>query len=128
MKKRIFLLSTMLISIISFSQEIFNSKYTQICEFNYKLDDYEILEEVWMDVKLTAYEDYCIILSEGEEEEKMWWEVSEEESDGNFIVFYTEDQEDKIIFDGDEEQILIFFEYNGRKDRYDALVILSKIE
>ena len=127
MKKRIFLLSTMLISIITFSQEIFNSKYMEVCEFNYKLDDYEIVQEVWMDVELTAYEDYCIILAEGEEE-KMWWEVSEEESDGDFIVFYTEDQEDKIVFDGDEERILMFFEYNGRKDRYDGLVILSKIE
>ena len=125
--KKILLLLIMGVSLLTFSQNaIFHSKYMEMCKFNYEKDDYVIDEEMWIDVELTAYEEYCILLVEGEEK-KMWWEFNIDESDDDFYIYYTENHTDKIVFDDSQEEIYIFFEYNSRKEEYEELIILSKI-
>ena len=125
--KKLFLLLLMFLSILTFSQNIVTAKYMEMLEFNYQADDYEIIEERWADVRLEVSEDYFILNVEGETT-KFWWEFDEKESNKDMYVFYTENEEEKMVFDDTEEEIGIFFEYNKRTDRYEGLIILSKIE
>ena len=125
--KKLFLLLLMFLSILTFSQNIVTAKYMEMLEFNYQADDYEIIEERWADVRLEVSEDYFILNVEGETT-KFWWEFDEKECNKDMYVFYTENEEEKMVFDDTEEEIGIFFEYNKRTDRYEGLIILSKIE
>ena len=127
MKKIVILFTLICLSFYSFSQNfILLSKYTEICSFNYIKDDYIVNEEMWTDTKITAYDDYCII-TEVDDETKVFWEINVDETNDEYVVYYTEANSGKIIFDITNEQILIFYNYNKSKDRYEDLFILSKV-
>ena len=126
--KRLLVLLMLGIGISSFSQNIvFNSKYFEMCEFNYEIDEYEITGSDWGNVRLEAFEEYFIIKWE-DESEKVWWEFNEEESSEDVLMYYTQDEEEKLVFDGSEDEIYMYGKYNNRTDRYEELIILSKIE
>ena len=79
---------------------------------------------MWTDTKITAYDDYCII-KEVDDETKFFGNAFK--TNDEYVVYYTEANSGKIIFDITNEQILIFYNYNKSKDRYEDLFILSKV-
>lgn len=128
----------MCLSITSFSQNtVFLAKYMEFYAYDYNEDDYLPMEEyevgLWVDIRLEAWDDYLITETEpygggSPEIRKFWWEFDEEESDEDFYTFYTEDDEYKIVFDLNEEEIMMFSTFNEKENRYEELILISKIE
>ena len=131
MKKIILILSLIFISFSSHSQEaILLAKYQLECSLNYSEDVYnKDCSEGWYDCKITVYEDYGIFEEDGKEI-KIFWQLDLEASTEEMIVFWAEDNEAKIVFFSNNDEVSkieMYVNYNETFDRYEDFFRLTKI-
>ena len=129
MKKFILFFLIILFSISAYSQvdynKIIKSKYVDFFNFDYSTGDYTATESDWLDVTLDPFEDYYLV-DINNEQTKIWWEYEENDTElGD--VYYTKDDR-KIIFNYKKQEIYFYFSYNEDKNRYEDIMVVSKLE
>tara|TARA_B100000767_G_C19414550_1_gene389363 strand:+ start:84 stop:485 length:402 start_codon:yes stop_codon:yes gene_type:complete len=129
MKKFFLFFLIILFSISAYSQvdynKIIKSKYVDFFNFDYSTGDYTATESDWLDVTLDPFEDYYLV-DINNEQTKIWWEYEENDTElGD--VYYTKDDR-KIIFNYKKQEIYFYFSYNEDKNRYEDIMVVSKLE
>ena len=129
MKKLILLSLLCVFSLSSYSQvdynKIIESKYVNFFKYDYSIEDYTAIESDWLDVTLDPFEDYYLV-DINNEQSKIWWEYEENDTKLGDI-YYTKDGR-KIIFNYEEQEIYFYFSYNEDKNRYEDIMVISKLE
>ena len=129
MKKFFLFFLIILFSISAYSQvdynKIIKSKYVDFFNFDYSKGEYTATESDWLDVTLDPFEDYYLV-DINNEQTKIWWEYEENDTElGD--VYYTKDDR-KIIFNYEKQEIYFYFTYNEDKNRYEDIMVVSKLE
>jgi len=129
MKKLILLSLLCVFSLSSYSQvdynKIIESKYVNFFKYDYSIEDYTAIESDWLDVTLDPFEDYYLV-DINNEQSKIWWEYEENDTKLGDI-YYTKDGR-KIIFNYEEQEIYFYYSYNEHKNRYEDIMVISKLE
>ena len=129
MKKLILLSLLCVFSLSSYSQvdynKIIESKYVDFFKYDYSIEDYTAIESDWLDVTLDPFEDYYLV-DINNEQSKIWWEYEENDTKLGDI-YYTKDGR-KIIFNYEEQEIYFYYSYNEHKNRYEDIMVISKLE
>ena len=129
MKKLILLSLLCVFSLSSYSQvdynKIIESKYVDFFKYDYSIEDYTAIESDWLDVTLDPFEDYYLV-DINNEQSKIWWEYEENDTKLGDI-YYTKDGR-KIIFNYEEQEIYFYYSYNEDKNRYEDIMVISKLE
>jgi len=129
MKKLILLSLLCVFSLSSYSQvdynKIIESKYVDFFKYDYSRGDYTAIESDWLDVTLDPFEDYYLV-DINNEQSKIWWEYEENDTKLGDI-YYTKDGR-KIIFNYEEQEIYFYYSYNEDKNRYEDIMVISKLE
>jgi hypothetical protein len=74
---------------------------------------------------LDPFEDYYLV-DINNEQSKIWWEYEANDSKlGD--VYYTQDDR-KIIFNYTDQEIYFYYSYNKDKNRYEDIMVVSKLE
>ena len=126
--KNILIVLGMFISTLSFSQvedATFTTRYTTFYEYNTYSDEFEKVNEGWMNAYLTCTKDYYYFQIEDGDGGKVFWEYDDANEYG-WDVYFTEDDR-KIVFNYDEQLIIFYYEYNKYKELYTKYMVLTKI-
>ena len=131
MKKTILFLLTILFCAFSYSQvkydQIIKSKYVAFYEWSYSKDTYLETGADWLDMTLDPNKDYYKIeIGNDGDVEKVWWEYQGKEEGDDGDDYYTEDGR-KIYFNYEKQEIWFFYDYNQSKNRYESLMVASKL-
>lgn len=74
---------------------------------------------------MDPFEDYYLV-DINNEQSKIWWEYEENDTKLGDI-YYTKDGR-KIIFNYEEQEIYFYYSYNEHKNRYEDIMVISKLE
>ena len=126
--KKILVILGIFISTLSFSQvdnATFLTKYTTFYEYNRYSDEFEKIDEGWMNSYLTCTKDYYYFQIEDGDDGKVFWEYDDENEYG-WDVYFTEDDR-KIVFDYENQRIIFYYDYSEYEQSYTKYMILTKI-
>lgn len=129
--KRILVLLMLSISIHSFSQITFHSKYLEIGSWNNEIEDYDIIQSNKANISIEAYEKYAIFTTPNGESQTIYWEFNDEISTPKISYFLMNDwygEEALITFNEENDVIYIFMIFNQSIDNWTGIMILSDIE
>ena len=120
-----------IIPLFSFSQLDYNnyiiSNYTEELEWNDETNQFEIKDQMFSRVEIFPEKSYYTYkVNYGEIERQVFWEyIGKDEL--NMDVYFTRLGE-KIIFNYDDKEIWVFYDYNKQHNKYKRIKVLSNIK